>query len=276
MSCFQKKIIWWIVFLIPLFLGFSFAKTDCDTILSDNVTPSWVAFSPFLSLDDLKIAQNHLRSYCCLENLYRWNCENLDVWPESPYWYDHLIDVWLRKLDAEMMYPGMIPDPLGKEWREFVKDIDYKKNVSWFGEKYKQYRTIKQPYLYELYETNKDPVSLLWNISWYSLHDKYINYCLVAMLMYYQLAPTNHIDIEADGYYGRCFSLVSSRIRQETSLAILISQYNATTLLLDGFTSYTKYFVENRLMKLLDKLSTLSSLFDILLQQAPLSSYCQK
>jgi hypothetical protein len=70
--------------------------------------------------------------------------------------------------------------------------------------------------------------------------------------------------------------MVKARIRQETNLAVMISQQNASTLLQDGITSYTKQFVQNRLMKLFDKFVAISSLFNTLARQAPLSDTCTK
>jgi hypothetical protein len=132
----KKFIIIWLLFLLS-FLSFGFAKDDCDSVFGPA---SWSLFSDFLSTGDLEIARNHLRSYCCVEKptlaSLSWKCENIEIGPESPYWYDHLIDVGLRKLDAESMYPNMEPDLSWKERREFVKNTEqlktpecFKKNI---------------------------------------------------------------------------------------------------------------------------------------------------
>lgn len=276
---FKKKIWLLVIISISFFSAFSFAKDDCENIFSST---SLSLFSGFLSENDLEIARNHLRSYCCVEKpnlaVLSWKCDNLVLWAESPYWYDHLVDVGLRKLDAESLYPWMSWDLQWSEWRDFVKDTEAMKTPELFQKKYIKYWAQSWTYLFSSYAGKNYTDSLRNILSWasqFNLHDKYINHCFLAMIMYYTLVP-NHIDIVADWYYGRCLSMVKSRIRQETSLAIMISEYNAASLLVDGLTSYTKQFVQSRLMKLFDKLVAISSLFNTLAKQAPLSDTCTK
>ena len=61
---------------------------------------------------DVTIALNHLKAYCCKsvigpKDTKKKLCENFDYppsYPQSPYLFDHLIDVGLRKLDAIGLY----------------------------------------------------------------------------------------------------------------------------------------------------------------------------
>lgn len=281
MNTYGKKIIWLLLVVTIVFSAFGFAKDDCENI--DTISYKWL-YEDFFSADDLEIARDHLRSYCCVErkNLFTekdflkdWKCYNIVLWPESPYWYDHLIDVGLRKLDAEALYPEMEPDPQWKEWRDFLKNTEEVKNPESFQKAYIKYRQQSKQYLFADYKWN---VSSLDNVILnqdFNLHDKYINLCFIAMA-YYQSLPIVNIDIVAEWYYGKCLSMVKARIRQETSLAIMVSQYNAATLLVSGLTSYTKQFVQDRLMKLFDKFVAISSLFNTLVKQAPLSDTCTK
>lgn len=278
---YSKKISWLLLVIVTIFSAFSFAKDDCENV---NVG-LWRSFGDFLSADDLDIARDHLRSFCCVEkpNLSAliWNCENLVMWPESPYWYDHLIDVWLRKLDAESLYPEMVPDLQWKEWRDFLKDTEKMKNPEIFSDKYKKYWIQSGVYLFASYKDadNLQIDDILSKTQWFNLYDKYINYCFIVMAIYDKWLNLKNIDIVADWYYwyyGTCLSMVKARIRQETSLAMAASQYNAANFLVGGLTSYTKQFVQNRLMKLFDKIVAISSLFNTLVKQAPLSDTCTK
>lgn len=280
MTNLTKKIFWFCLIFVVFFSAFSFAKDDCESI---SVVASWSLFENFLPANDLEIARDHLRSYCCTNradlSALIWKCDNLVFGAESPYWYDHLIDVGLRKLDAESMYPNMEPDPQWKIWREFVKNTEQIKTPKIFQKYYLKYWMLSWTYLFSRYESSNYATTLRNIINeskWFNLHDKYINYCFMSMMMYYQWLNLRNIDIVNDWYYGRCLSMVKARIRQETSLAIMISQYNAATLLVDGLTSYTKQFVQDRLMKLFDKFVAISSLFNTLVKQAPLSDTCTK
>jgi len=273
---FGRKAIIWFVFVFGFLLSFGFAKDDCDSVFIDISS-----FSGFMELEDLEIAREHLRAYCCIEKpnlLYlSWKCQNLQAWAESPYWYDHLIDVWFRRLDSESMYPWMTIDEQSSWWRNFLKNTEELKNIEIFKKEYEKYWGQSAPYLFVKYGDNRSnfPKKDIENMS-FTLYDKYINYCYISMMIYYQWFGLNNIDIVTDWYYGRCLSMAKSRIRQETSLAIMASQYNAANLLNEWLSSYTNQFLQNRLMKLFDKFVAISSLFNTLAKQAPLSDICTK
>lgn len=277
---FIKKLFWLFLFIVVIFSAFGFAKDDCEDVFA---TASWWLFNDFMTTRDLEIARDHLRSYCCIEkpalSALIWKCDNLVMWPESPYWYDHLIDVGLRRLDAESLYPGMSVDTQWSGWRTFLKDTENMKNPEAFLNAYTWYWIQSWTYLFAYYTWSdywKGLGNILKNSKWFNLHDKYLNYCFISMMMYYQWLWLHNIDIVTDWYYGTCLSMVKARIRQETSLAVMVSQYNAATLLTNAVSAYTKNFVQNRLMKLFDKLVAISSLFNTLAKQAPLSDTCTK
>ena len=152
MYSYSKKIIWFIFVGIYFCSTLSFAKDDCEnTGVNSGIV---IGFEKFLNKEDFEVARNHLISYCCVEkpNLeaLSWKCDSLVFWPESPYWYDHLVDVGLRRLDAEFIYPGMTVDPDGKAWRDFIKNPDNITNPTAFLNEYKKYWTLKWWYLFSI------------------------------------------------------------------------------------------------------------------------------
>jgi hypothetical protein len=272
------------VFLVP---SFGFAEDDCDRI---DVPIRWWMFSSFLPVEDVEIARKNLTSYCCVErrelfgfdDFKQWGkCSQLTVWAESLYWYDHLVDVWLRRLDAESLYSGMSVDPLWSWWRHFITGTGMK-TPEIFTNVYTWYWTQSWPYLFAYYTWGfifDSLVDITARKDYFTLYDKYINYCFVAMMMYHRWLWLRDVIIDQgknSGYYGRCLSMVKSRVRQETSLAVMISQYNSARMLVESLSSYTDQFVQNRLMGLQDKILGISSLFAILANQAPLSADCMK
>lgn len=279
-----KKIFWLFLVIFACFSAFTFAEDDCK---NTSAVASWSLFEPFLPATDLEIARKHLLAYCCTEReeLFSANdylgtgkCTNLSFWAQSPYWYDHLIDIGLRRLDAEGTYPWMTVDPQWKEWRDFLQNTEQVKNPQQFQDMYIKHFSQSKPYLFAQYKNTdyaKNFSSILAQASWFNLHDSYINYCFIAMLMYHQWLGLQNIRV-LDSAYASCFSLAKARVRQESNFAVASSQYHAANLLVEGLSAYTKQFVQDRLMKLFDKFVAISSLFNTLAKQAPLSDTCTK
>ena len=275
-----KKIIWCSLLGLSIFSAFSFAEDDCWNIQGN---PSiFLYFSP----EDLDIARSHLLSYCCTKYPQRFNlveCKKAVAWPDSPYWYDHLIDVGIRKLYARPseLYPTMEPDEDWDAWYKFISDTEQVKNPEVVFQWYQKYWTIKNgaPIVDTDYNRQKslELLKTAFESESLSLYDKYNNLCFVAMMMYYNwLGSSNNKEDIVDKYYNTCQVLVRNKIKEETSFALSISQYNATTMLIEWISSYTKQFVQHRLMKLFDKFVAIYSLFNTLAKQAPLSTTCTK
>lgn len=272
MYMYLKKIIFWISLLF-LFSSLVFAN-DGDCTSTNLLQEDWLIFTQ----DDVKIARSHLLYYCCNEGKGGINpddCSTAEPWPESPYWFDHLIDIGIRKLSGreDQLYPGMILDTKAKEWYEFLSDPKKAKNPTAISEEYKKnWKANPAPTIDTLENSFKD----FKEMSEPSLRDKYTNLCMVAVYMVKNVTSSNKIDIVKDWYYSRCVSLMSKKIDEESLFTVAISQNSAATMLSDSWTSYTNHFLQDRLMKLRDKMIAISSYFNILLKKAPLSKNCQK
>jgi hypothetical protein len=69
---------------------------------------------------DLVLALSHLKAYCCksvvlTQEAKKKSCEGISFpsfYPQSPYFFDHILDVRLRKVDAIGIYDqeGQIAD----------------------------------------------------------------------------------------------------------------------------------------------------------------------
>lgn len=79
-----------------------------------------------------RVSKN-LRAYCCDQNILKEvTCSKTKTdippdwyYPQSTYLFDHMIDVILRRLDGnpDLIYPDVALDPIGKEWREKVREL---------------------------------------------------------------------------------------------------------------------------------------------------------
>ena len=115
----------WLVHIILSIWGYTFAQFDCN--LSDekillpyiNKTTEW----PF-DIASLKVVSRHLRSYC------NKNSE----WAESPYIFDHLVNIGFRKLDAIVWKTyDLTPDTNWIEWQNKITAFSTQFSDSWPG-----------------------------------------------------------------------------------------------------------------------------------------------
>lgn len=272
---FKKNIIWLFLFVVLFFSTFVFAWDDCKSI-DVSLDPNLI-----FTQEDIDLARSHLLAYCCRENeklfkaedfLSTWQCKTATAWPDSPYWYDHLIDIGMRKLSGrkDEIYPEMDLDKDAKEWQDFLSNSEKAKNPVNVSEEYKKHWKLND---LPVVDNLSDSLNKFYATTGITLHDKYTNLCMVALGMYKNIS---NIDIVKDWYYSKCVSLASMKINEETLFTVAISQNSAANMLSDSWTSYTNHFLQDRLMKLRDKMVAISSYFNILLKKAPLSKDCQK
>ncbi len=280
----KKTIVWILLFVLFVFSAFWFAD-DCSSteIIFHENRIFWQ--------EDIELARSHLQYHCCLHRQWKKDnpfvekdyqsdglCSNSLQWPSSPYWYDHLIDIGIRKLSAkeEDLYGEMEPDKDGKEWLDFIYNTEEKKTPELISQKYEEFWAQKLPIPNVIRKENIpvyfDAFEKTLDIN---LQHKYINLCLVSLHMY-EKSGLKNVDILWDWYYSKCMYLVRSKINQERVVAVTLSQNAWANLLFDSWTSYTNQFIQNRLMKLQDKIIAISSLFNTIGKQAPLSKECMQ
>lgn len=98
---------------------------------------AWYSFSPYawnsiFDQETIDTATKNLTVYCC--RTWRASgpaCEASDIknsvwWAESAYLFDHLIDIWFRRLDAmedDALRYNLPPDTKWKERQDKIKDL---------------------------------------------------------------------------------------------------------------------------------------------------------
>jgi len=273
-----------------LLTGFGFAAdNDCDLSLSWARISSgtWAAYSWVIPYSDLSIAYDHLFASCCeSEDFIDMSvcAQPTQVYLESPYIFDHLIDVGFRRLDVVGAYSGQIIDSWAQAWYDFLHP-----SATWtltltplmVQAQYKNYRSLTHSPL--LQDEDWSLESYLPLYTGFSLRDKYYNLCYVVKNAYQKRLQSNPknwvIDIwnqySPSSLYSSCMDLAEKKVDQQLIFAQTLMVERSTSTLETTIQSYTMTnFVKDRLMSLMDKLKTVISLFEKIIKQAPLSKRC--
>ena len=135
----MKKILCFILSIFTLYLGTAFAintgTNDCSVLnIQDwNYTslPKW-KYTSIMPEESFKKVFDNLRAACCKWEIHNY-CDGINIewnFPDSVFLFDHLLDVYLRRLDAkwqddnweDLMY-WLQADEKWKERRDAISDI---------------------------------------------------------------------------------------------------------------------------------------------------------
>ena len=280
----MKKLWIWIVILFSMISIVSAADTtwDCDIILSkdsilskrnednDNeVIKNIVEAMPKVTMEK---AFENLQAYCCdTKKIDECNKTNDNkIYPESIYLFDHILDIYLRRLDAkqendngdDLLY-NLEPDSDGKQWREFI--INHANNVKWslpleINQEYKKTRAFSQNvtaysnnYASAIDSRKSDIEYAIKNYENWTLRDKYNLACDVAK--YINDISTGGVVIGASEIttqdYVNCKNLTDNRIKNETLYTKTVLMQKANVLLWSNMKAYLDtYFVNDKLSDL--------------------------
>ena len=227
-----------------------------------------------ISKKDLEIAFSNLNKYCCSIKAITWSgcvsTSDKTLYPESVYIFDHIFDIYLRKLDAktELLY-GLEPDWSGKEWREFItekgNDVNGSRPIE-IKTKYDFYWKLTR-YNVPFSDGNDSAIaewrnSITWNISQYDSWTLYDKYSLACDIVNYITESIKWTILKTtppeQNEYQSCTEIVSNRINRENVYVQTLLMQKANKLLWWNLDSYLgTYFIR-------DKLSNLEQiLFDI-------------
>ena len=299
----MKKLICTIIISFICILWFSFSD-DANTYdcLKATLNENWEylniplnQYTGILPNEAMTKVFENLRFACCSTWILTGNdCENYDkdaIFPNSMYLFDHLLDIYLRRLDAkqadsnwwDLIY-GLAPDPVWKEWREFMSEIANDSDgtaPTIINEKYRNFwkwSIFLESYTYAENQTNYN----LWlenvkkktiNYPERSLFDRYNNACNVVLMMYmYIVKPidnswlwykeTSAKQAKLLDIYNSCTELVSSRVNAERLYTEAIMQQKWSVFLDDTLDAYLNtYFLENKLSNLHDKIFNRETMF---------------
>lgn len=235
---------------------------DQSEILTKIASP----YDALFSSDDLQVAVEHLRAACCAQKAIpgdEFDCKNtVDLYANSFYLYDHLIDIGLRKLDGdtELLYPWLEVDPMGWEWREKIDELANSEDGTMpleFQTRFAQTWWVAQGIDYP------DDQSMCQTMMWQvvdpevGLSQRYYVMCGIATCISKdELWWARDSQSASSDAFNLCTQEVNDRISQEYEYveALLLKKW--AQLLSDSLNGYLHtYFVTNRLQSILEKMS---------------------
>lgn len=198
----MKKIVITTAILMITTIGGVFADdtvNDCNLVANKKYDDSMQMYSVLegkyqnvIPKTAYEKALIHLKAYCCNQKQILCSKEETDslpkekTYPASPYLFDHLIDITMRRLDGiqELVY-GLDVDPAGLARRNLITKAANEIN----GE---QAKTIKKEYTAYWTLHKKTTKNLTWvttnynseNSDNFSLGDKYNSLCKIIKTIY--------------------------------------------------------------------------------------------
>lgn len=281
-----KKLILSITITLLAFMGTTFAH-DCGLVVGMDL--SGIKYDTILPSPEYKTtieqAFINLKAYCCLQkNISCSDAEKAILpksnYPKSPYFFDHLFDITMRRLDGvQSLAYGLEPDPTGKKWREYTDAVAKNPNgvqAKTIQETYKEYRTLHPEATKNLNTVAKNFFEI--NNETLSLADKYSKVCPLMKWLYEKIQSEPTIiwtKFETNSFFKKCDNLVNKRVSQESAYVKILMTKKSTQLLNETMKAYTKtYFVEDKLMDLWTLVNKVKDSFQTIVQQAAASKSC--
>ena len=280
-----------IMIMLILVLGFGFADDDCALApMSARISQAaWAPFSGALPYQDLSVAYDHLFAYCCAAEKFVDMSICADpktpnkIYLKSVFLFEHLVDVGFRHLDLTTIYPGQTVDSGAQLWYDILHPSDPSLALTplMVEQKYKQNWSLTQIPLIQDQPSDFD--HYLSAYTWFSLRDKYYNFCYLAKNAYEnKLQPQSQkraIDVwdqtRSTSFYTACMNTAEQKVSGELVFAQTTMIERSTDTLATSIESYTvANFIKDRLMLVLDKLRSVVTLFATIVKQAPLSKRC--
>ena len=239
-----------------------------------NPDASWYLWYTNIYPSELvDLAQDNLKKYCCtqkksyLSSSQIIQCKNntSDYYVDSPWMYDHLVDVGMRYLDGDIALQyktkngNIITDKKWKEWREFVSQ--YGSSPTWripleLQNKYTEFwGTMIEDF--GILESDKDCELRLSQFEQYdkerenlTLAKKYFLLCEITSCM---------VDRKKNNRIDSCQSLVTQRILGERDYVQWLLILQGTRALSTNFEAYALWHVnQDKFSWLLEKIVMMS------------------
>lgn len=289
----MKKIIITLAIITGALTSSVFAH-DCDLVVGkeldgamSNYTTNLKEYKIVLPDDAFNQALQNLKAYCCSQ-VVQGSCtqkekDNLPkLYPESPYLFDHLVDVSMRRLDGiDKLAYNLTSDPTAKERRDYITKVANDPT----GSQSSTIETTYKKYWKENTETKKNMETFIANynkdVTTLSLEDKYDTLCGLMNAIYKKTQTKNPIIIgsawENNSFLNGCQNIVQDRVKRENSYVKMIMIKKSNQLFDETTKAYTKkYFAEERITGLWTLIAKVQDAFKTIVQQAAVSKTCSK
>lgn len=268
-----------------LMLGTSFAH-DCNLVIGKNIESTisnTTILNKYINVRPTEAVYQwliNLKAYCCNQNLIE--CSDSEIqnlpsknYPESAYFFDHLLDIAMRRLDgiATMNY-NLEPDPTALERRTYITNVANDplwSQASTIETQYATYRKTKNIW--------NDILKNYNNINLVTLADKYNALCIITKDLYEDINIHSDIIIGFKGsqksFFSKCENITKERVKRENAYVKILMAQKTTKLLENTTQAYTKkHFVEEKMMALRKLIEKVADTFKTIVKQAPVAKEC--
>ena len=253
------------------------------TRIKNQRTSDSILHQEIIDSSTLNIAFLNLKKVCCehkeFSRINPNSCNNdkahfYDNVPQSYYLFDHLLDLYLRRLDGDpnAIYGGATLDETGQERRERSDETIEKIEGTAprvIDTKYREFRTIDSKNLLEgvAQDTSKSRndyinnmnseqnLEIINNYSERTLGEKYTNACNVVGYTYFLFQTSENLVSISDTKAmllnsNSCPTLIHQRINAETYHVMQMSIQKGNTLLTDNVKEFANTYLNKRLLDL--------------------------
>lgn len=297
----KRQVVIWICTL--LLLGWYTSAHDCGLITNtgDISNSEWykrftenfqgAKIEWIMPAKAISRALMNLKSACC-EGQNINNKEIFCPWypqkpyPNSEFFYDQLLDIWLRRLDADSALAyNLEADSKGKDRRDFITKAAEEKDGTVTAKTILERRNTDRTRS-KMYVDNRTNTQFKAAIEEYkdaTLADRYYNMCNMIWYIYNWIRVDKEVVVDTissstdNSYLAQCKAMVDKRISDENLYTKIIIIKKSNELLHTTMQAYMqKYFVQEKLMVLTTLINKVKSLFSTLVQQAAVSKTCSQ
>ncbi len=254
--------------------AYSFAVESYDCKLVGLIS-EWAAsptqldkkFGYLLDKDSLTMALQNLRAYCSsaklIDEKIGKNADSANNFPESPYLYDHLIDVATRKRDWwQSNAYNLEVDAKTVEYRKYMDEVatlPQGKSPDDIIKKIKELWIPKTNTYIESYSPAVcDKTAQRNDLTNKTLYEKLSNICTISRCAYDAMVkniPNKDSTIATAIGYEKCQNMISEKIYAEFTYMNSVINEAANRKLQKNINEYlTNYFARDRLINLQNKI----------------------
>lgn len=249
-------------------------NNDCQRAYARSQSNSTInrQYTNIMPVDVFRRAFLNLKSYCCKANIIgnqNQSCTEeplADSYGYSPFLFDHLVDMILRRLDGdEKKTYGLTPDPIGKQRRDWINEVADSQDGMMplaieqkFSEQRKILPSVRDFSRDEAKNCTSNPEDTLWqefnkNYPNTPLIHRYKNACQIAACAYNQATLGREREYTLKEGYDRCIQRIEQRIGDEYLYTKTTAMEKGNQLMLDNMKSYMlDYFSRDRMTQLQD------------------------
>lgn len=226
---------------------------------------------------DLKIILEHHQQYCCQvdinEDTCAWKLDGKHYFPESPYLFDHIINIGMRKFNGIQEHC----DTLGIDCTTRDGKVLFKERREESQKLAEETDGVPPSQLYELFK------KYWWDVTTFAKQDSvnqianaYYTMCYEAVQIRKSIKSNLGDGInQEDAWTQWCHQLVQKRYLEESSYVQSLMVDKWVQYLYENMRSYLQtYFVDTRMNAFVDKFGKLDACFNMVLKYVTRTSCC--